>query len=81
MSHFGTQIFIGLQGIENIQFHHTCSHNTNWKKKEKKRNINDGKPFCTTELVKNALDSFLSSIKTKCQNFNYNLRPQPSFKV
>ena len=35
--------------------------------KGRKRNINDVKPCSTTELVENACNSFLSSIKTKCQ--------------
>ena len=34
--------------------------------KEKKTKIENVKPCSTTELVKNAWDSFLSSIKTKC---------------
>ena len=38
--------------------------------KERKTNIYDVKPYCTTELVENAWDSFLGSIKTKHQNSN-----------
>ena len=36
--------------------------------KERKTNINDVKHYNTTELVENAWDSFLGSIKTKHQN-------------
>ena len=46
-------------------------------RKEGKTNINDFKPFSTTDLVENAWDSFLGSIKTKHHNSNYNLRPKP----
>ena len=45
--------------------------------KERKTNINDVKYCSTTELVENTWGSFLGSIKTKCQNCTYNLRPQP----
>ena len=41
----------------------------------KGKNSNDVKPCSTAELVENALDSFLGSIKAKCQNSNYNIRP------
>ena len=43
--------------------------------RECKMNINDVKPCTTLELVKNALSSFLNSIKTNHQNHDYNLRP------
>ena len=36
--------------------------------KERKTNLNDFKPCSTTELVENAWDLFLGSIKTKHQN-------------
>ena len=49
--------------------------------KGRKTNINDVKPCSITELVKNAWDSFLSSIKTKHQNCYHNLRPTPNCKM
>ena len=45
--------------------------------KNKIKKFNDVKPCSTKQLVKNAWDSFLSSIKVKHQNYNYSLRPQP----
>ena len=45
--------------------------------KEKKPNINDVKPCSTRELVENAWDLFLNSIKTKYQNCKYNPRLHP----
>ena len=45
--------------------------------KERKTIINDVIPCSTTEVVENAWNSFLDSIKTKCQNYSYKLRPQP----
>ena len=38
----------------------------------RKINVNIVKPYSTTELVENAWDSILSSIKTRCQTFCYN---------
>ena len=49
--------------------------------KEIKTNINDVKPCSTRELFKNAWNSFLSSIKTKCQNYNYSQRPHSKHKI
>ena len=49
--------------------------------KERKTNISDIKPCSTTELLEDTWDSFPKSLQTKCQNGNYNLVPQPSFKV
>ena len=51
--------------------------------KERKTTINDFKPYSTTELVENAGISFLSSIKTKCLNYNCSLRScsNSKFKV
>ena len=45
--------------------------------KERKTNVNDVKPCSTIEIVENAWDTFLGTLRTKCQNSNYNLRPQP----
>ena len=45
--------------------------------KERKENSNDVKRGSTTELVENVWDLFLGSIKTKCQDYRYNLRPKP----
>ena len=47
----------------------------NWK--EAKTNISNIKPFSTTDIVENVWDSFLNSIKTKYQNYGYNLRSWP----
>ena len=44
--------------------------------KERKTNINYVKPCSTTDLVENASDQFLSSVKTRHQNYSYNLRPR-----
>ena len=41
--------------------------------KERRTNINDVKPCSTIELTENAWDSFLDSIKTKCENCSYSL--------
>ena len=49
--------------------------------KERITNIYNVKKCSTTELVKNAWNSFLSSIKTKHQNFNYSLRCGPNSKI
>ena len=51
--------------------------------KERKTNSNNVKPYSTPELVKNTCNSLLSSIKTKCQNHNYSLRPclNSKFKI
>ena len=43
--------------------------------KESKININDAKPCTTLELIENDWNLFLSCIKTKHQNDDYNLRP------
>ena len=45
--------------------------------KERITNVNDAKPCSTSELIENAMDSFLGSIKTNIQNSAYNLRPRP----
>ena len=45
--------------------------------KEIKTSVNDGKPCTTTELVENAWDSFLDSMKAKLRNCSYNFRPRP----
>ena len=46
-------------------------------KERKKTNIYDVKPYSTLDLIENAWDSFLGSIKINHQNYTYNLRPQP----
>ena len=50
------------------------------EKERKKTNINDIKPCSATALIENTWDSFLGSIKIKCQNCNYNLRLRPQFE-
>ena len=44
--------------------------------KERKTNINDVKPCSILELIENACDAFLGSIKSNHQNCAYNLRPR-----
>ena len=56
---------------------HFCSISPNGK--ESTTNINGVRPCSTIDLTKNAWDSFISSIQTKCKNCIYNLRPQHKF--
>ena len=42
---------------------------------EYKTNINNVEPCTTLEHIENSWNLFLNSIKTKCQNHDYNLRP------
>ena len=42
----------------------------------KERNVNDVKPCSTTELMENAWNSILGSVKNKSLNCSYNFRPQ-----
>ena len=49
--------------------------------RECKTNINDVKPATTLELIENAWDSLLNSIKTNHQNYDYNLRPHSKFII
>ena len=46
-------------------------------RKERKTNINDVKLCSSLELIENACNSFVGSIKSNCQNCTYNLRPRP----
>ena len=50
--------------------------------KERKTNINGIKPYITTELIKNVLDSFLSSIKpnTKIATITKDLSPHLKYE-
>ena len=43
--------------------------------KTHKMNVNDGKPCTTLEVIEDAWNSFLNSIKSNYQNQEYNLRP------
>ena len=68
-------MFTGLQGLKILNDNTLFLMMPNGK--ERKTNINDAKPYSTTELVGNAWHSFLRSIKTKHQNYKKNLRPRP----
>ena len=75
---FWTQIFIGLQGIKNIKWQHSLAHNTKWQRKKKN---NDFKILQHKRTCPNVWNSFLSSIKTKHQNWNNSLSLHPNSKI
>ena len=63
-----------LNGLQSLKILHDCTTLLMLpNEKERKTNIDDIKSCSTRELLENAWDSFLSSVKTKHQNYSNNV--------